>query len=191
MKDIREYAAKAAQEANTESEKEVYGFLAENGIDFEVIRHEPMYTVEDVEKNNAWPDGVHVKNLFVRDTRRDEYYLVLLTFDERLDVKGYKEIVGWTRKIAFCGDDLLQEYMGVTTGACSLFCMLEGKKHGVTLVVSEPISAAGPEEKIMFHPNDNRATVIMTVADMRKVIDAIGCRVIYVTREEADERNDD
>ena len=187
MKDINEYAAKAIEEAKTEYEKEVYRFLADNEIDFEVFRHEPLYTVEDVEKVNAWPDGVHVKNLFVRDTRRNEYYLVLLTFEERLDVKGYKDIVRWTRKIAFCGDDLLQEYMGVTTGACSLFCMLEGKKHDVTLVVSEPISKAGPEEKIMFHPNDNRATVVMTVADMRKVIDAIGCKVVYVIPEEPQE----
>ena len=182
---MKEYVENAIATANTEIEKEVYRFLDENDIDFELIRHEPLFTVADVEKVNAWPDGVHVKNLFVRDTRRDKYYLVLLTFEDRLDVKGYKDIVGWTRKIAFCGDDALQEYMGVTTGACSLFCMLEGKKHDVTLVVSRPIAEAGPDEKIMFHPNDNRATVIFTIDDMRKVIDAIGCDVIYVTEGSA------
>ncbi len=182
--DINETAAKAIEEAKTDSERDVYRFLAENGIDFEVIRHEALYTVEDVERIGVWPDGVQVKNLFVRDTKRDRYYLVLLTFDERLDVKGYRDAVGWTRRIAFCGDDLLKEYMGVTSGACSLFCMLEGKKHDVTLVVSEPISTAGPDEKIMFHPNDNRATVVMKVADMRKVVEAIGCKVVYVTSGE-------
>lgn len=104
---MKEYVEKAIETANSESEKDVYRFLDENDIDFELIRHEPLFTVADVEKVNAWPDGVHVKNLFVRDTRRDKYYLVLLTFEDRLDVKGYKDIVGWTRKIAFCGDDAL------------------------------------------------------------------------------------
>ena len=49
----------------------------------------------------------------------------------------------------------------------------------MTLVVGRSIAAASENEEISFHPNDNRATVTMTVGDMRRVVAAMGCEVIY------------
>jgi hypothetical protein len=49
----------------------------------------------------------------------------------------------------------------------------------VTLVVGRSITGAPDEEEISFHPNDNRATVTMRVGDLRKVVEAMGCEVIY------------
>jgi hypothetical protein len=60
-----------------------------------------------------------------------------------------------------------------------VFGLLNDKDDEVTLVVGHSIAAAPDDEIISFHPNDNRATVTLTVGDMRRVVEAMGCRVIY------------
>jgi len=184
---MRELTRSAIDSALSSNEIPVYELLEELGIDYTLTRHEAFLTCDDVEKSDVEFPGLHVKNLFVRDTRADQYYLVLLLWHERLDIKGYRDVVGWSRRIAFCGDDELKEYLGVATGACSVFGMLNDKTHAVTLVVGHSIAAAPETEMINFHPNDNRATVTMTVGDMRRVIEAIGCKVIYDDQEPAAE----
>ena len=161
------------------NKQEIYEHLNKNGIAFEITEHAAVWNMEDVAQLEMPHPEADAKNLFVRDTRADRYYLVLLLWHERLDIKGYRDVVGWSRRIAFCGDDELKEYLGVTTGACSVFGMLNDTTHAVTLVVGHSIAAAPETEMINFHPNDNRATVTMTVGDMRRVIEAMGCRVIY------------
>lgn len=157
----------------------VYEFLDGLGVDYELIRHDAFFTCDDVEKSGLDLPGLHVKNLFVRDTKAERYYLVILPWDVRLDIKAYQKVVGWSRRIAFCGEEELLRYLGVTTGACSLFCMLNDKEHAVTLVIGRDIATAAPTEKINFHPNDNRATVTISVTDMWRCIQAMGCEVIY------------
>lgn len=176
---MRDDTKKAITEAKSPNEVPVYELLDQLGIEYTLTRHEAFLTCDDVEKSDFKFDGLHIKNLFVRDTRADKYYLVLLLWDERLDIKGYRDVVGWSRRIAFCDDEELLKYLGVTTGACSVFGLLNDKEHAVTLVVGRSIAAAPENEEISFHPNDNRATVTMTVGDMRRVIAAMGCEVIY------------
>ena len=184
---MREETRKAIREAKSPNEIPVYELLDQLGIDYTVTRHEAFLTCDDVEKSDFKFDGLHIKNLFVRDTRADQYYLVLLLWNERLDIKGYRDVVGWSRRIAFCDDEELLRYLGVTTGACSVFGLLNDKEHAVTLVVGHSIAAAPDDEIISFHPNDNRATVTLTVGDMRRVVEAMGCRVIYDDQAPAEE----
>lgn len=176
---MRTVTEQAIATAISPNEIPVYELLERLGINYTLTRHEAFLTCDDVEKSDLDFPGLHIKNLFVRDTRADQYYLVLLLWTERLDIKGYRDVTGWSRRIAFCGDDELMEYLGVETGACSVFGLLNDKEHAVTLVVGRSIAAAPDSEPINFHPNDNRATVTMTVGDMRRVIEAMGCRVIY------------
>lgn len=186
---MREITKQAIDTALSGNEIPVYELLEELGIDYELTRHEAFLTCDDVEKSEVSFRGLHVKNLFVRDTRADKYYLCIMLWMERLDIKGYRDVVGWSRRIAFCDDEELMRYMGVTTGACSVFGLLNDKDHAVTLVIGRSIATAPDEEVISFHPNDNRATVTMTVGDMRRVIEAMGCPVIYDMP--AEEENED
>lgn len=176
---MREITENAIATAVSDNEIKVYEFLEQCGADYRLTRHEAFFTCDDVAESGLDLPGLHAKNLFVRDTRADKYYLVLLLWNERLDVKGLRETVGWSRRIAFCGDDELLQYLGVTTGACSVFCMLNEAAGAVRLVVCRSIAGAADDEVINFHPNDNRATVTMTVGDMKKCIAAMGCDVIY------------
>ncbi len=157
----------------------VYDRLDSLGISYEVQEHAAFYTCQDVEDSGLTFEGLHIKNLFVRDSRSGQYYLVLLPWDQRLDVKGYRDLVGWSRRIAFCGDQELATYMGVAPGSCSVFGLLNDQDHVVTLIVGRTIATASPDTRINFHPNDNRATVTLTIEGMRTFIDSLGCTVIY------------
>ena len=169
------------------TKQETYEYLVARGIGFEITEHTAVYNMAELDSVELpYPDR-DAKNLFVRDTRADQYYLVLLLWNERLDIKGYRDVVGWSRRIAFCDDEELLRYLGVTTGACSVFGLLNDKEHAVTLVVGHSIAAAPDDEIISFHPNDNRATVTLTVGDMRRVIEAMGCKVIYDDQAPAEE----
>lgn len=162
----------------TQEEKRVYQVLEDLGIEYTVYYHEPLFGYEDAEKEGYHQQGLNLKNLMVREKKREEHYLVVLKDDVRLDFKRYKELTGWSSKMTFAGDEDLVKYLGVHAGACSVFGLINDRDKHVTVVLDKYITGADPEEKINFHPNVNTATVAMKVKDLYKFLKWTGNLVI-------------
>ena len=70
------------------------GLLRSRGISFEETRHPPVYTVDDMlALDMPHPDRI-AKNLFLRDDKKRNYYLVVSREDRKVDLKALREVLG-------------------------------------------------------------------------------------------------
>ncbi len=162
-----------------EEKQKVYEILKELGIGYKVCRHAPLVGAEDSHVSGYHQPGLNVKNLLLRDKKTEEIYMVVLKDDARLDFKKYKEVVGWSKKTSFADEEDLKKYLGVSRGACSVFSLINDREKKVRVVISEYITKAAEDEEISFHPNDNTATVTISVKDMKRFLIWTGNNVIF------------
>jgi len=132
----------------------VYDCLRDHHIDFEITDHAPLFSMDD--KPNVelpYPEW-DAKNLFIRDHKREHYYLITVRSEEEL----------W---------DILK----IKPGHVSPFCLL----HDEDRKVHYYIDADYKDNLIGIHPNQNDATVWLQGKDLVKLIEEHGTIVEYIT----------
>ena len=136
------------------------------GIAYTAHEHPPIYTGEQAAEH--WKDvpGTGIKNLFLRNKKGDRHYLVILRVDKQADLRQLVKVIGDDR-LSFGSPDRLMSHLGVTPGSVSVFGLIHGASHGVQVVVDADLRAA---ERLIFHPNDNRASVSITFADFERFL---------------------
>jgi Ala-tRNA(Pro) deacylase len=74
-------------------------------------------------------------------------------------------------KLSFASPERMMRYLGVRPGSVSLFTLVNDQNHEVTLFIDRHLLQA---EKVSFHPNDNRASLVISRDDMLKFAKEIG-----------------
>ena len=143
---------------------------------FDYWEHVPLRTVEDskqVRKGflSAEDSGFHIKNLFLRDKKKQNY-LVVLQEDAQIDLKELASQLGAVR-LSFGSADRLLECLGVRPGAVTPLSMIIGCKHGVTIHLDKRIMFAN---KIYMHPLVNDRTIGMSSDGLAHFFEKIGCQ---------------
>ena len=100
--------------------KEIYSLLEAKGIAFEKLEHEAVYTMEDMDKAGITAKGTVCKNLFLRDAKGKNHFLVTVPEEKQVDLKLLAEIIGST-KLSFASADRLAKYLCVEQGCVSPF----------------------------------------------------------------------
>lgn len=107
------------------------------------------------------------KNLFVRDDKKRNYYLITVKGDKRVDLKEFKQKNG-TRSLPFASETDLSEFLGLLPGSVTPFGILNDKEHKVQFFLDKDFM---DEPKLIgVHPNDNTATVWLKVQDLIEII---------------------
>jgi Ala-tRNA(Pro) deacylase len=63
--------------------------------------------------------GAHSKNLFLRDPKGRNHYLVVLPARKKFDLKSFGNLLGV--RLSFASPERLQKYLGLTPGSVSPF----------------------------------------------------------------------
>ena len=149
------------------NKQQVYDFLKNNNIDFEVTEHPAMFSMEDTcDVELPYPDA-DAKNLFVRDDKKRNYYLITVRGAKRVDLKEFGTEHG-TRRLSFASAEDLKKYLGVEPGSVSPLGLLNDEERKVKFFLdSEFKDVTG---RIGIHPNDNTATVWLKTDDLIKII---------------------
>lgn len=144
----------------------VYAELARLEIPFESYEHPPVFNTEDVDKYWRNIPATPVKNLFLRNKKGNREYLVILGVDKRADLRQLVKIIGDDR-FSFGSPERLMQTLGLTPGSVSPFGLLhQGSRH-VLVIIDKDLRAA---ERLIFHPNDNTASVTISFADLEKFL---------------------
>lgn len=155
----------------------VTGYLDSLGISYELIRHPAVVTTEESRQIIHIEGCMSCKSLYVKDKKSDNYYMIVLPFDKRAEMRGLASYVGCA-KFEFATEDKLFEDLGVHRGSVSPFAFLnEVGSYRAPLLIDKEVWNAS---KVKFHPCDNTATVIVSGEDLRKFLDSINKRVIVV-----------
>ena len=159
-------ASSAHQDSLPISSDQLLKQLDEKGVAYRRIDHIPLRTVADSKQVregfiSAEDGGGHIKNLYLRDKKKNNY-LVVLQEDAELDLKFLAEKTGAGR-LSFGSADRLLEILGVRPGAVTPMAMINGAAHQVRLL----IDASLRDKQILYmHPLVNDRTIGMTPLDL-------------------------
>lgn len=149
------------------NKQELYDFLKNKNIAFEITDHPAVYNMADVaDIEIPYPDG-DAKNIFVRDDKKRNYYLITLKADKRVNLKEFKE-QNKTRSLSFASPDDLMSIMGLTPGTVTPFGLLNDKDSIVHFFIDNEL--VGESKHIGVHPNDNTATIWLKTDDLLNII---------------------
>ena len=154
---------------------EIYQYLTENNIWYEITKHEAVYNMEELKAVELPYPEWDAKNLFVRDDKKRNYYLITVKGEKRVDLKEFRKQNG-LRNLSFASEADLMEYMRLTPGAVSPLGLLNDPEHQVQFYLDAELAG----NKIGVHPDDNTATVWMETDDLIKLIQNNGNEVHVV-----------
>ena len=157
------------------TKQETYDYLSNCGVDYEVTEHEAVFNMEELKTVELPYPEADAKNLFVRDDKKRNYYLITVKGDKRVDLKQFQKDHG-TRKLSFASADDLMRIMKLIPGAVTPLGLLNDEEQKVTLFLDEDFNGG----LVGVHPNDNTATVWITAAELIRVIEEHGNKVNVV-----------
>ena len=155
----------------------VTSYLDSLGVEYELLRHPSVITTEE-SREVVHVDGcASCKSLYVKDKKSDNYYMLVLPFDKRANMRGLASYVGCA-KFEFATEDKLWEDLQVHRGSVSPFAFLNEKpSYSAPLLIDVDVWNA---EKVKFHPCDNTATVVLKTSGLKKYLESIGKKVVLV-----------
>ena len=136
------------------NKQETYQYLKDHNIPFEITEHRAVYNMEELESIDLpYPEG-DAKNLFVRDDKKKNYYLITVKGDKRVNLKDFRKAHG-LRPLSFASPEDLKKYMNLTPGAVTPLGLLNVEGAPITMY----LDAEFKDNIIGIHPNENTATV--------------------------------
>ena len=158
------------------NKEEIYTFFENNQIPFEKIAHKAVYNMQEMAEVELPHPEAEAKNLFVRDDKKQNYYLFTVRGDKHVDLKEFREKYG-TRRLSFASDEDLMAILKLIPGAVTPLGLLNDEAQKVIFYLDESFLTA--VDLIGIHPNDNTATVYLKPADRVKIIEDHGNPVHY------------
>ena len=151
---------------------ETYEFLNKSGINYEITEHKAVFNMEELgEVKLPYPE-FDAKNLFVRDDKKQNYYLITVKGDKRVNLKEFRKKYG-LRNLSFASAEELMKIMGLTPGSVTPLGLLNDEEHIVKFYLDSEFNGT----LIGVHPNDNTATVWLKSEDLIKIIKEHGNEV--------------
>lgn len=160
------------------NKQEILDYLKEKNVLHEVTEHKAVYNMEEVSQIDIPYPEAEAKNLFVRDDKKRNYYLITVKADKKVNLKEFRKENN-TRALSFASEDKLKSIMGVIPGAVTPFGLLNDKELKVKFFIDKEFAKMG--HLIAVHPNDNTATVYLKAEDLIDIIKEHGNQVEVIT----------
>ena len=158
------------------TKNEIYEYLDSLGIEFELFVHEAVFNMAELE-NIALPHPeCEAKNLFIRDEKKRNYYLISVKGDKRVDLKEFRRKNN-TKPLSFASEEDLKNILGLTPGSVTPLGLLCDEERKVRLFLDSDFM----DGIIGIHPNDNTATIYLKTEDLVKVIERHKNEVSFVS----------
>ena len=103
--------------------------LNDNGFEYFVEEHAPLFTVEDSKSLRGQIEGAHSKNLFLKDAKAN-FFLISIEESASIDLKKTMQQIQ-SKKLSFAKTEYLQDILGIEPGSVSPFALLNDTKKQV------------------------------------------------------------
>ncbi|MBP5189969.1 MAG: prolyl-tRNA synthetase associated domain-containing protein [Bacteroidales bacterium] len=147
-------------------QQQVYDYLDKLEIKYEYYEHPEAPTIEIASQFYRGEGTTLCKNLFFRNHKGNRHYLVIMESSYAMDIHSVEKMLH-QGKLSFASPERMMRYLGVKPGSVSLFTLVNDVNKEVTLFVDSKLLEV---EKVSFHPNDNRASLVISSQEMLKFI---------------------
>lgn len=152
--------------------------LNDNGFEYFVEEHAPLFTVEDSKALRGQIEGAHSKNLFLKDAKAN-FFLISIEESASIDLKKTMQQIQ-SKKLSFAKPEYLQDILGIEPGSVSPFALLNDTKKQVKFYLDRSFLDS---ETVNFHPLINTATVNISPQNLIELIEKYHNPVNYIDLE--------
>lgn len=150
----------------------VFEYLDRHGIRYDWYEHPEAPTVEIARR--YWEErhdgSTPCKNLFLRNHKGDRHYLVCFHFEQRLAIRDLEQRLH-QGKLSFASEQRMKRWLGLRPGSVSPFGLINDPANHVHLFLDARLRDC---PTLAFHPNDDRATVVIAQEEFRRYLDLVG-----------------
>ncbi len=162
----------AATAAPTPDERRqrVFDWLDARGIAYTWYEHPEAPTIEIARQ--YWHDdgSKHCKNLFFRNHKGNRHYLVSFDCEQNLAIHDLEHRLR-QGKLSFASEQRMERWLGLRPGSVSPFGLINDPERHVHLFLDAGLQRL---PAYSFHPNDNRATVVISREEFLRYLAAVG-----------------
>ena len=109
------------------NKQEIYNFLNDKNIWHEITEHKAVFHMAELSEINIPYPEADAKNIFVRDDKKRNYYLITVKGDKRVDLKEFRKNNN-TRALSFVSENDLMDIMNLIPGSVTSLGVLNDKK---------------------------------------------------------------
>ena len=157
-------------------QEQVFSFLQQQGIEYSFYSHPEAPTIE-IARQYWHNDGSKpCKNLFFRNQKGNRHYLVVFDSDQSLAIHDLEHRLH-QGKLSFASEQRIERYLDLKPGSVSPFGLINDTENHVHLFLDKNLLNY---PSLSFHPNDNRATVVISQQMFEKYLTAVGNSYEYI-----------
>ena len=153
------------------NKQEVLELLDGAGIDYKLYEHAPVYTVEEALQVDMPYNEYGLKNLFLKDNKRN-YYIYSLYGNKKADLKALKAFLG-VSNLRFASEEELKSVTGLEKGHVTPLGALGPEGDRVTLIFDDEIR----DNIVGIHPMSNDATVFLGFDELYSFLSKRGVKI--------------
>ena len=145
----------------------IYELIKNKNIWYEITEHQAVFNMQKLAQIQVPYPERDAKNLFIRDDKKRDYYLITVKGDKKVDLKEFRRNNN-TRPLTFASSEDLMEILNLIPGAVTPLGVLNDKERKVIVFIDEFFKE---EPSIIgIHPNDNTATIWLYTKDLIDII---------------------
>ena len=149
------------------NKEQIYRYLKQKNIWYEITKHKAVYNMKDLQNVDLpYPEG-DAKNLFVRDDKKRNYYLITVKGTKKVDLKEFRHQNN-TRPLSFASEEELFQILNLTKGSVTPLGLLKYKLKKVSFFLDKELLK--DPGIIGVHPNENTATVWLKTKDLIEIL---------------------
>lgn len=153
------------------TKQETYDFLNAKNIEYEITEHKAVFSMDESCDVVLPHPECNAKNLFVRDDKKREYFLITVKGNKRVDLKEFRK-THKTRPLSFASAEYLMSFLNLAPGSVTPLGLLNDSAKKVKFFLDKDFLEK--PELIGIHPNENTATVWLKNADLIRLIEEHG-----------------
>ncbi len=142
-------------------------FLDQNNLSYSKVEHPPVFTCEQAERLVPKQLGADTKNLFLRDGKGKQHFLLVVSSSKGVDLKALADLIS-VKGLGLASAERLKTYLGVEPGSVSLLALINDKEGAVHLLVDQDLWNA---EALLCHPLVNTATLSINKESIKKFLE--------------------
>lgn len=151
------------------NKQEIYELLISKGIQYEITEHKAVFNMAELADVELPYSEADAKNLFVRDDKKRQYYLITIHGNKRVNLKEFRKNYG-TRPLSFASAEDLMSLLKLTPGSVTPFGILNDDDRVVEFYLDSDFC----DGLIGCHPNDNTATIWLKTNDLIALVEEHG-----------------
>lgn len=156
------------------NKEEIYNLIKEKGYWHEITEHKAVFTIDEVNDIYVPYPEYDAKNLFVRDDKKRNYYLITVKGNKKVDLKEFRKNNN-TRPLSFASENDLMNILNLIPGSVTPLGLLNDQELKVSFYLDQEFLTG--KKIIGVHPNDNTATIWLKVEDLIALIKEHGNEV--------------